>query len=119
MAPERGRRRLNALRLFLATAVGGLVAFLLARRLRRRREQVTEETSVAELSARLKQEAAEQEMRLRDRLRRKWFFARWSHPEKAGPVPHGGAAHQEGETPPEDAADVAEPAGGGEEDPRP
>jgi hypothetical protein len=96
-----------------------LVAFLLARRFRRRRAQVTEETSVAELSARLKQEASEQETRLRDRLRRRWFFARWSHPRRAGSVPVEGAAHQEEETPREGVADVAEPVGRGEEDPHP
>jgi len=57
MAPKR-RRWLTALSLFLATALGGVLAYLLARRARRRRETELEKVSVAELSARLRSEAA-------------------------------------------------------------
>lgn len=56
MAPKR-RRWLTAF-LFVVTALGGVLAYLLARRARRRRETVPEKASVAELSARLRHEAA-------------------------------------------------------------
>ena len=68
MTPSR-RRWLTALGLFLATAVGGVIAFLLARR-RAQKKPAPEEVSVSELSARLRLEAATQERRLRRRLGR-------------------------------------------------
>lgn len=62
MRPVRRRPWLTALGLFLATVVGGLVAYLLARRGRRKRPA---DAPVAELSTRLREEAATRERRLR------------------------------------------------------
>jgi|GEM_PF-3001473 hypothetical protein len=64
MRPAGRRRWLAALGFFLATAIGGLVAYLLARRGRRKR---LADAPVAELSARLRREAAARERRLRRR----------------------------------------------------
>ncbi|MGB9722499.1 MAG: hypothetical protein ACP5OO_07970 [Chloroflexia bacterium] len=61
MRPGRRRPWLTALGLFLA---GGLAAYLLARRGRRKRPA---DTPVAELSARLRKEAAARARRLRRR----------------------------------------------------
>lgn len=66
---QKRRRWLTALGLFAATAVGGIVAFVLARR-RRQKAPSPEEVPVRELSARLRREAATQERRLR---RQPWF----------------------------------------------
>lgn len=62
MRPARRRSWLTALGFFLATAVGGLVAYLLARRGRRKR---LADAPVAELSTRLREEAAARTRRLR------------------------------------------------------
>ncbi len=62
MRPARRRSWLTALGFSLATVLGGLVAYLLARRGRKNRPV---DTPVAELSARLRAEVAAQERRLR------------------------------------------------------
>jgi len=93
MSSPKRRRWLTALGLFLATAVGGVVAYLLARRARKGRQQRTEEASVTELSARLRLEAAAQEMRMRRRpgrmhgplRRRRQSDSPPSVPPEAGP----------------------------------
>lgn len=61
MQPARRRPWLTALGFFLATVVGGLLAYLLARRGRRKR---LADAPVAELSARLREEAAARARRL-------------------------------------------------------
>lgn len=68
MRPARRRPWLTALGFFLATVVGGLVAYFLARRGRRKRPA---DAPVAELSARLREEAAAREKRIRRRQGRR------------------------------------------------
>jgi membrane protein YqaA with SNARE-associated domain len=52
------RRWWTALGIFAATVVGGVLAYLFARRRRSRVPRSLEEASVSELSARLREEAA-------------------------------------------------------------
>lgn len=66
MVPKR-RRWLTALGLFLAGALGGVLAYLLARRTRHGRREALDGVPVAELSARLRREAAWRERRARRR----------------------------------------------------
>jgi hypothetical protein len=68
------RRWLAALGLFLATAVGGVIAYIVARR-RQERMPAPEEAPVSDLSARLRQAAATQERRVRRRAGR-WLRRR-------------------------------------------
>ncbi len=105
MTTER-RRRLRALGLFLATAIGGLVAYLLSRRARRARKPAPEEASLDDLSARLRRAAATQEQRMRRRPPRlRWRIGGARRP-KAVPQP---APEEALHAPaPADRADAAE-----------
>lgn len=80
MRPVRRRPWLTALGFFLATVVG-LVAYLLARRGRRKRPV---DAPVAELSARLREAAAARERRIRRKQDRR---PKKSVPEEASPLP--------------------------------
>jgi len=79
--PANKRRRwLAALGLFLVTAIGGVIAYLVARR-QQKGPASPEEAPVSELSARLRQAAATQERRVRrrsgaDRGPGRWFRRR-------------------------------------------
>ncbi len=57
---QRRRRWLTALGLFVATALGGIIAYLAARR-RRKEKASPDEASVSDLLSRLRQEAASRE----------------------------------------------------------
>ncbi len=72
---QKRRRWWTALGLVLATALGGVLAYLFARR--RRRAPSPEDASVIELSVRLREEAAAQERRVRRQCRQSCRSRLW------------------------------------------
>ncbi len=87
MAQKR-RRWLTALGLFLATALGGVIAYLAARR-RRKEKPSPEEASVSDLLSRLRQEAADRESQVQRRPR--FHFPRLGRRHKAPATPPAAA----------------------------